>query len=127
MAARFFPLMISMVEGSKGLMLISCGIDFAAYEKCLPVIRAQMDDLCAANIGDDEWDKTMRSLHDRIDKWNDDPSARMGAFAEMRLHGVARTPREVHERLDSLTREEVAEAGRAVRWDTVYFLTRGGP
>lgn len=116
----------SMVEGSKGLMLISAGIDFAAYEKCLPVIRAQMDDLCAGNIGDDEWDKTMRSLHDRIDKWNDDPSARMGAFAEMRLNGVARTPQQVHERLASLTRDEVAKAGHAVRWDTVYFLTRGG-
>ena len=114
----------SMVEGSKGLMFISCGIDFAAYDKCLPVIRAQMEDLCAGNIGDEEWDKSLKSMEDRILKWNDDPSVRMGAFTEMMLNGVPRTPAEIIQRLRSLSREQVAAAGRKIKWDTIYFLTR---
>jgi predicted Zn-dependent peptidase len=114
----------SGVEGSRGLMFLSCGIDFASYEKCLPVIRAQMDDLSAGHIGDEEWNKTVTSLVDRVCKWNDDPAARMGAFTEMVLNGVARTPAQVIEHIRSLTRDQVAAAGRRVRWDTIYLLTK---
>lgn len=114
----------SMLDASKGLLFISCGIDFAAYDKCLPVIRSQMEDLCAGNIGDDEWDKTITCLLDRVRKWNDDPAARMGAFTEMLINGAPRTPDEVLERVKSLSRKEVAEAGRKVKWDTSYFLTK---
>jgi predicted Zn-dependent peptidase len=114
----------SELDASQGLMFVTAGIDFAAYEKCVPVIRAQMEDLCAGHIGDDEWNKTIASIVDRVRKWNDDPSARMGAFAEAVLNHAARTPQQILERIRGMTREAVAAAGRKVVWDTIYLLTR---
>ena len=50
----------SKLEKTKGLLLISCGIDFNNYEKTLDIIQKQLEDIKDGKISDYEFDSTVK-------------------------------------------------------------------
>jgi predicted Zn-dependent peptidase len=83
-----------------------------------------MADVAAGRFTEEEWDKTRRTLADRVRSREDNPAAKIGAFAEMLLGGMPMTAGEVTAAIDRVTREEVVRAASRVRPDTLFFLTR---
>lgn len=114
----------SSLDHTKGLLFVTAGIDPAKYARCVQVIREQMADLEAGKISDDEWEKTQRTLVDRIRSREDSPSGKIGAFLEMSLNGKPMTGAEIIAGIGRVTREDVARVAGRVRPDTLFFLTR---
>jgi predicted Zn-dependent peptidase len=114
----------SSLDHTKGLLFVSAGIDPAKYEKCVEVIRRQMDDLAAGKWTDDEWSKTRRTIADRVRAREDSPGAKIGAFAEMNLNGRPMVATDLVDAVERVTREDVVRVAARVRPDTLFFLTR---
>ncbi len=114
----------SSLDYTKGLLFVTAGIDPAKHARCVEVIRAQMADLAAGRITDDEWEKTRATLADRVRSREDNPSAKISAFLEMALNGRPMTAPEVIEAISAVRREDVVRVASQVRPDTLFFLTR---
>jgi predicted Zn-dependent peptidase len=114
----------SALDHAKGLLFVTAGIDPSKYARCVEVIRAQMADVAAGRFTEEEWEKTRRTLSDRVRSREDNPAAKIGSFAEMLLGGKPMTAGEITAALDKVTREDVVRAAARVRPDTLFFLTR---
>lgn len=113
----------SSVDHSKGLLFVTAGVDPAKYDPCVATIREQMADIQAGKISDDEWDKTRRTIVDRIRSREDNPAGKIGAWVEMLLNGRPLSGDELVERVLKVTRDDVRRAAARVKPDTLYFLT----
>lgn len=114
----------SSLDHTKGLLFVTAGIDPEKYERCVATVREQMADLAAGKISDDEWDKTIRTLCDRVRSREDSPGGKIGAFVEMNLNGRPLRGEEIIERVRKVTRDDVRRAAARVKPDTLFFLTR---
>ena len=117
----------SSLDHSKGLLFVTAGIDPAKFRRCVELIREQMADLEAGKISDDEWEKTRRTIVDRVRSREDSPSGKIGAALEMGLNGRTMTGAEIIEAVERVRREDVVRAAARVRPDTLFFLTRPEP
>lgn len=114
----------SSLDHTKGLLFVTAGIDPSKYSRCVQVIREQMGDVASGRFTEEEWDKTRRTLADRVRSREDNPTAKIGTFAEMLLGGMPMTAAEVTAALERVAREDVVRAAARVRPDTLFFLTR---
>jgi predicted Zn-dependent peptidase len=114
----------SSLDHTKGLLFVTAGIDPAKYARCVEVIKEQMADLEAGKVSEDEWDKTRRTIADRVRSREDSPSGKIGAFLEMSLNGKPMTGQQVIDGVTKVTREDVVRVAKKVRPDTLFFLTR---
>lgn len=114
----------SSLDHTKGLVFITAGIDFAKYGDCVRVIDEQMADLAAGKFSDEDFEKTRKTVVDRVRSREDNAGAKIGSFAEMLLNGRPLTPQQLIARLEKVTREDVVRVAARVKIQTVYFLTR---
>lgn len=114
----------SSLDHTKGLLFVTAGIDNDKYARCLEVVRRQMEDIAAGRVTDDEWEKSRRTLEDRVRSREDNPSAKVGAFAEMNLNGAPMTGEQVIAGLEKVKREDVVRVAGRVVPDTIFYLTR---
>ena len=114
----------SSVDAVKGLLFITAGIDPAKYARCVEVIREQIADVAAGRWTDDEWNKTMRTLLDRVRSREDSPGSKIGSFLEMEPSSAPMTPAQAGAALAKVTREDVLRAAARVKPDTIYYVTR---
>jgi predicted Zn-dependent peptidase len=112
----------SWLERTKGLLFIQAGIDPAKYAAARDVILGELGALQRGEISDEEWESTRSCLLDRLRALEDAPSRLAVARMEGIVNGRVRTPSEVREAVQAVTREDVVEAARRVRPDTIYFL-----
>jgi predicted Zn-dependent peptidase len=114
----------SSLDSSKGLLFVSAGTDPAKHARCADVIRRQMQDLAEGKVTPDEWEKTRRMIADRVRSREDNPSGKIGAFAEMNLNGRPMTADELIAAVEKVAPEDVARVAARVRPDTLFVLTR---
>jgi predicted Zn-dependent peptidase len=114
----------SSLDHTKGLLFVTAGIDPSKYAKCVEVIRRQMEDVAAGRITDDEWEKTRRTLADRVRSREDSPGGKIGAFAEMNLNGRPMEAAEIVGAIEAVSKEEVQRVAGRIKPDTIFFLTR---
>jgi predicted Zn-dependent peptidase len=114
----------SSVDHSKGLLFVTAGIDPDKYAKCVETVRKQMDDIREGRISDDEWNKTQRTICDRVLSREDNPGGKIGAFLEMNVNGAPMSGPEIIARVKAVTRDDVRRAAARVKPDTLFFLTR---
>lgn len=112
----------SSLDLCKGLFLVTAGIDPEKYGRCVEVIRAQMDDVAAGRFSEDEWQKTRRTILDRIRSREDNPGAKIGSFTEMSTGGRPLTGTELDERIRGVSPEDAARAASRIRPDTLFLL-----
>ncbi len=112
----------SSADHSKGLLFVTAGIDPSRYARCVEVIRGQMADLAAGRFSEDEWEKTRRTIMDKVRSREDSPAAKIGAFAEMNLAGRPMTGVEIAAGVEKVAREDVVRAASRVKPDTLFFL-----
>lgn len=115
----------SSYERFKGLLFVTAGIapeNFArARDECL----AQLDALRRVEISPDELEATRMSYFQALRALLDSPQALLNLDYGLRLAGRPSRPDEVIQDALAVTPEQVAEAARGVRLDTVYFLEPG--
>lgn len=90
----------SRIEKTKGLLLISCGIDFDKYERTMEVIREQLRDIVTGEISDYEFDSAIKSIINTLKETADNPSAIISLYLDGIINDINETPDEIIEKVN---------------------------
>jgi predicted Zn-dependent peptidase len=103
-------------------MMVTSGIEPANYDKARNEILAQLDEIRNGNISDEEMDSAKKRLRNSMLSVGDSPEALHSWYANNNIFSLSATPEEMIERLERVTKEDVAEAAKKITLDTEYFL-----
>lgn len=112
----------SRLEKSKGLMLVSSGIEVENYDKALAIIKEQVQNMAAGTITDFEFDNTRKGLLSQATLVEDNPYQLVGSTLEGVINQSLMSRREAMERLAAVTKDDVVRIAQGVELDTIYFL-----
>ena len=108
--------------GSKGLVTVSAGIDFAKEQKTREEIVRQLYAIRKGDITADELTSAKEAILSGLRSTHDSPGAIEGYYATAALSGMDMTPRQYMEAIRAVTAEDVCEAAKELRLHTTYFL-----
>lgn len=112
----------SRLEKSKGIMLISSGIEVENYPKTLDIIGKQVQNMAAGEISDFEFDNTRKGLLSQATLVEDNPYQLVGSTLEGVINQNLMSRREAMDRLAAVTKDDVVRIAQGVELDTIYFL-----
>lgn len=112
----------SWVERTKGLLYMACGIATENYEQALEISLAQLADISAGEISEGEFDASLKTILNQNRMLEDNFPALVGSDFIWRLHGGELDLLGLRERLEKVSREDIAAAAATLRHDTTYFL-----
>lgn len=117
----------SALDKLKGLMVVTAGVECSDFERAKTAILAQLDAIRNGDITQEELDTAVRAVvnglvsqKDSQGQMEDDCVTRLLAEGE-----VGEKDELIHA-VETITAEQVAEAARMIRLDTVYYLTGKG-
>ena len=108
--------------GSKGLVTVSAGIDFAKEQQTRDEIAHQLDAIRKGHITEEELTSAKEALLSSLRSTHDSPGAIEGYYATAALSGMNMTPEQYIDAVRAVTAEQVAEAAKELRLHTTYFL-----
>lgn len=112
----------SSVDKYKSLLTISCGIEIKDYDRCKELILKEMDDIKNGIISDDEFDNSKKALINGIKSMKDSIRTLSNfAFAQC-SRNTLRTPDEIIDLINNVTKEDIINISNKIKLDTVYFL-----
>ncbi len=106
----------------KGLVVVSCGIEFDKYQVTLDEVINQLEEIKKGNITDDELEYSKLSLANTYKSTADSAGALDGLCLSQIISGKATDTRELIKSINAVTKDEVKKAAQALVLDTVYFL-----
>ena len=112
----------SALEKQKGLMIVSSGIEFQNYETAKREILAQLEDVKAGKITDDELEGARRILINQYRSIEDEQGRMEEYWLGQAAAGTEDDPGTLAARLEIVTGEQIAQVARKLELDTVYFL-----
>lgn len=112
----------SALEKQKGLMIVSSGIEFQNYETAKREILAQLEDVKAGKITDDELEGARRILINQYRSIEDEQGRMEEYWLGQAAAGTEDAPGTLAVRLETVTGEQIAQVARKLELDTVYFL-----
>lgn len=116
----------SMVDVTKGLLLVYSGIDFDKYDAALAEIFAQLKAVQTGDFTDDELLFAKRAIADALRSTVDSQSDLEHYWLTRNLRGEDCGPMEFSERVEQVTREDVVRAASTLVCDGIYFLKGSG-
>ena len=112
----------SALEKQKGLMIVSSGIEFQNYETAKREILAQLEDVKAGKVTDDELEGARRILINQYRSIEDEQGRMEEYWLGQAAAGTEDAPGTLAARLETVTGEQIAQVARKLELDTVYFL-----
>jgi len=112
----------SVVEKTKGLLFVVCGIAPENREKALDICMAQVRALQEGDVSEEELISTRESFLNSLTMMEDSPGDLMEVDAVWRLHGREFDLPAYRKRLRAVGRDRIAAAAGSLRLDTIYFL-----
>lgn len=113
----------SRLDGPRGMMLISSGIDPDNYEQALTIIQRQVDDMREGNFDETDLNHTKKSLHNAYRSMMD----HSGSLIDRVMYGLMiGQPFQLEQKLQAIeevTADQVVDVAKNVELDTIYFLT----
>lgn len=116
----------SRLEKHKGLMIISSGIEVNNYEQALEIINRQVADMEKGDFSEEDLENTKHGLRNQFLVEEDNPGLVINRALDGMLAGREDSTADILRRLDTVTKEDVANVAAQVNLDTVYFLTKKG-
>lgn len=113
-------------HGSKGIVTVSAGIEFAQKDAVLEKIREQLDACCRGDFTQEELISAKQGLLTQLQSTHDSPGAIENYYASGLLSGLNKTTAQYMALVEQVTAEQVQTAARSLAEHTVYFL-RGKP
>jgi predicted Zn-dependent peptidase len=114
------------VAPTKGIILISCGIQEKNYGKALDLIRKELESLGRGDFTGDEFEATRNSVLAQAKAALDSPAAMVYGHLERRAAGDDPEEMAPWRSLARVTAGEVKEFGSRPVIDTIYLLGRRG-
>ncbi len=109
-------------EAQKGLMLVASGIEVDKKDETIREILAQLEAIRRGEISQEEMDAAKKSLVNGYRELRDSASALGNWYLNRLLSGISTTPEETADQVMSVTKEQVVDAARRLKLDTIYFL-----
>ena len=110
----------------KGLLLITCGIDFDKFEAARDEIFNQINEIKLGNIADDELASAKAGIISDYQSMQDSaPELENFAFVHA-ITGSDRTPEEICEEVANVSASALSEIAASIECDMIYFLKGGG-
>lgn len=116
----------SVYYGSKGILVVSSGIDFHQEKLVREQIAVQLDACRQGRISQEELTAAKESLFSQLRSTHDAPGYIEGYYTTAALSGLGMTPEEYMQAVDWVSAEDVARAARSLEQHTVYFLRGDG-
>ena len=101
---------------------MSCGIATENYEQALEISLAQLDAISEGEISDGEFDASLKTILNQNRMLEDNFPGLVASDFIWRLHGGELDLAGLRERLERVSRDEIAAAAATIRHDTTYFL-----
>ena len=109
-------------HGSKGIMLVAAGIEFEKKEIVQQEILHQLQLICDGSVSFEELTAAKEALLSNLRSTHDSPGAIEGYYASAALSGIGMTPAEFMEAIEKVSVQNVADAAKTLKLQTVYFL-----
>jgi len=113
----------SVLEKTKGLMLVRAGINHDKFDKALAVIKEQVKALQQGDITDKELDDTRSGILNRLRAIEDNAASFIDYNMELRLNNRTDSLEELRGQFLGVSKDDIARAAQKIKIDTVYFLT----
>ena len=111
--------------GSKGIMVVSAGIDFDKEEMTRSEILRQLDACKAGNISPEELTAAKEAMLSSLRTTHDAPGSIESYYSTAALSGLGMTTAEYMAAVEKVTLEQVIAAANTVALHTTYFLKGG--
>ena len=108
--------------GSKGIVMVSAGIDFDKEQQTREEIERQLDAIRRGDITDEELTAAKEALLSSLRGTHDSPGSIEGYYATAALSGMKLTPAAYMEAVRGVTKADVARMAGLLRPHTTYFL-----
>ncbi len=112
----------SLLSVKTGSMCVVAGIEATNKEIAESAILEQLESVKRAEITDEELESAKKSLKNAYLSIYDRPSALATWALNRKLSSLDSTPMLEYEKLDSVTKEQIASLAREITLDTVYFM-----
>ena len=112
----------SSYQGSKGILCVEAGIDFAKFHSVREEILHQLDACRQGDFTSDELNSAKQALISQLRSTHDSPGAIEGYYVTTGLNGLKLTPEAYARAVENATAEQVVDAAKQVRLHSVYFL-----
>ncbi|MGI6146720.1 MAG: insulinase family protein [Firmicutes bacterium] len=118
----------SALDPTRGLMLVSAGVDFGAREKCVELVEGQLRAVKAGQVSAEELDNTLRGMARDFALMSDHPGSLVDFALEAKVNEVDLGVEDLKNAVAKVTLDGIVHAASRARLDTVYFLThKEGP
>lgn len=107
---------------SKGIVMVSAGIDFQQEERTRSEVLHQLDACRKGEITAEELNAAKEALLSSLRSTHDSPGAIEGYYATAALSGLALTPDGYMDAVRQVTPEDVVAAANTLTLHTTYFL-----
>ena len=111
-----------MLERRKGLIMVSSGIEFEKFEAARDEVLLQLEAVRRGEIEDWEMEGARRTLISGQLAVLDDHGRQEDYWLAQAVAGLDFGAADLVDRLETVTKEEVAAAARRLELDTIYFL-----
>ena len=108
--------------GTKGIVLVSAGIDFDKEMVTRQEVLRQLDECKAGRISESELKAAKEALLSSLRATHDSPGAIEGYYATAALSGMGLTPAQYMAAVEAVTAEQVVAAANTVQLNSTYFL-----
>ena len=113
----------SRIESLKGLMIVSCGVEFDKFEIAQEEIMRQFEDVKNLNFTDEDFSNSVLSIQNGLKSMRDSQRQMQDFNVSNILLGTGDIDRYL-EKIQAVTKEDVAEAFSHISFDTVYKLSK---
>ena len=122
-AVKISAIYTCCLEKSKGVLLITSGIEFANYAQARRIIGEQVEDMAQGRISDLELDNTKKALLHQLRASNDNYHLMVDIALDGLVNGRPRSSDELAEQIRSVSKADIVQVAERIKLDTVYFLT----
>lgn len=112
----------SRVDKMKSFMLISSGIETKNYKSAYDEIMAQTDNMLSGRITEEEFVAAKKYLANSFNSMKDSISAMEDFYMSQFICKTDDTLDAIIEKINNVKMEQVVEAGKKIKMNTIYFL-----
>ena len=112
----------SSIEGTKGILTITAGIDGAKVDQTTQIIEQQLQALQEGMISEEELEQTKRGLISSITSMSDNPASIIDRSIIGIVNGEMRSFDHVTQAIENVTLEDVVSVMNKLTLDLVYVL-----
>ncbi len=114
----------SVYVRQKNNIYIRCGIEINNYDKAIPIIYDQLEDMKKGDFTDEDIDTAKKTFISAIKAIQDEQDEEITYFISQELSGEKPDFDEYMNQINSVTKEQIQDAANKISVNTIYFLTK---